>query len=194
MTENPEHLAARIGKAILRWAALAAGLVLSVRASGWTGFGAELRYVTIWHVYDSYPALAPPWSWDEMALCVVSIVLLTGASRWRVGRVNIGQIIGAVWMGLWTLFFTLLIYAVQFPGGDDLKPCVRPNCWPAGVAEPLAASPLLIACVAMIIVAFFAERLNWVARALIPAAVYLAARIVQVLIWVPVVIPFLAGP
>lgn len=194
MTEHPEKLAARIGKAILRWVALVSGLVLSVRASGWTGFGAELRYVTIWHVYDSYPASAPPWSLDEMALCVVSIVLLTGASRWRVGRVNIGQILGAVWMGLWTLFFTLVIYAVQFPGGDDLKPCVRPNCWPAGVAEPLAASPLLIACVAMIIVAFFAERLNWVARALIPAAVYLAARIVQVLIWVPVVIPFLAGP
>lgn len=39
MTENREHLAARIGKAILRWAALAAGLVLSVRAASWGGSG-----------------------------------------------------------------------------------------------------------------------------------------------------------
>lgn len=194
MTETRELRAARIGKTILRWSVLAAGLVLSVRAAAWTGFGAELPYVTIWDVGNSHVFVAPEWHWDEMALCVASIVLLTGASRWRGGRVNIGQIIGAVWMGLWAVFFTLLTYGFQFFRGDDMLPCVRPNCWPAGVAEPLAAAPLLIACVAMIIVAFLAGRLNWVARALIPAAVYLLARVIQVLIWVPVVIPFLANP
>jgi len=194
MTDQPEPRPVRIGKTILRWSVFAAGLVLSVHAAAWTGSGAYLPYVSIRHVYDFDPPLVPLWHWDEMALCVASIILLTGASRWRVGRVNIGQIIGAVWMGLWTLFFTFLNYAFQFPGGDDLDPCVRPNCWPAGVAEPLEAAPLLIACVAMTVVAFWATRLNWAMRALIPAVVYLLARVIQVLIWVPVVIPFLANP
>lgn len=194
MTENQESRPARIGRALLRWGALVVGLRVSLHASAWTGFGAELPSVSIWDAYDSHPPLVPPGEWDEVALCVVSIILLTGSSRWRVGRVNTGQVFGAIWMGVWTLIFTLLIYAVKFPGGDDLVPCVRVNCWPAGIQEPLAAAPLLIACVAMIVVAVWATRLNWAMRALIPAVVYLVARVIQVLIWVPVVIPFLANP
>lgn len=194
MTDPVRPLPARTGKAILRWAALIGGLVVSVPAAAVTGSGVDLPAVAYRLDYDSYSHPLPEWAWGHVALCVASIILLVGATRWRIRRVNIAQVIGAAWMGLWTLFFAGLRYAFRFPGGEDIEPCVRANCWPAGVQELLAASPLLMACAAMIVVAFFAKRLNWVARALIPAAVYLAARIVQVLIWVPVVIPFLAGP
>lgn len=192
MTGNREHLPARIAKAILRWGALATGLIVSWRAAGWTGVGAGVDRVSIWYEYTPNDVPPTPGKWALTGLCVVSIILLTGASRWRVGRVNLGQILGAAWMGLWTAFWAHLVFGAQF-FGDDPVPCIRQDCWPAGIQEPLAASPLLIACVAMIVVACFTHRLNWTTRALIPTTIYLALRITQILIWEPVVIPYLVG-
>lgn len=185
-------LALRVLKAVGRWSILAVGLAVSWHGAGWAGVGEGLDDVTIWYPYPD--GLGPTaWRWDLTALSVASIVLLTGASRWRRGRVNVAQVLGAAWLGLWTGFWVFVMYAVQFPGGDDSSTCIREGCWPAGIQEPLAASPLLIASMTMIVVAVFAHRLNWVARALIPTAVYLVLRIVQILIWQPVVVPFLIG-
>lgn len=187
-------LALRILMAVGRWSVLAVGLAVSWHAAGWGGSGEGLDSVSVRHPYRG-GLDATAWRWDLTALSVASIVLLTGASRWRRGRVNVAQVFGAAWLGLWTGFWVFLRYALQFPGGDeyDYDPCVREGCWPAGIQEPLAASPLLIASMTMIVVAVFAHRLNWVARALIPTSVYLVLRIVQILIWKPVVVPFLIG-
>ena len=187
-------LALRILMAVGRWSVLAVGLAVSWHRAGGGGSGEDPDSVSARHPYRA-GLDATAWRWDLTALSVASIVLLTGASRWRRGRVNVAQVFGAAWLGLWTGFWVFLRYALQFPGGDeyDYDPCAREGCWPAGIQEPLAASPLLIASMTMIVVAVFAHRLNWVARALIPTAVYLVLRIVQILIWQPVVVPFLIG-
>ena len=56
----------------------------------------------------------------------------------------------------------------------------------------LWGAPLLLACFAMLAMAFF-NRLHWWIRAAVPAVVYLTARVIQVMIWVPTIMPWLAA-
>lgn len=185
-------LAVRIVVGVLWALSFVTGLVVAWNAAIWTGFAPGLAHVSPTHEY--VPSVTPPdpGPWTGTALAVAAIVLLAGPSQWRVGRLNIAQALGALWMGLWTALFAAIMAGAPFFMPDH-SPCVRQDCWPANVQETLAASPLFIACLAMIVVACFAPRLGWFARALIPSLGYLALRITQILIWPPIVVPYLAG-
>ncbi|WP_040283705.1 hypothetical protein [Tessaracoccus massiliensis] len=127
-----------------------------------------------------------------MGIAVVGLLLVTGSSRWRAGWVNLGQLAAAAWLLFVTGFATVLNVAFSEMYIDE-RPCVRPNCWPNGWQEVLQAAPMLLALLTMGAAACLAHRLGWVARAAIPMAVFLIARVVQVLLWRPVIFPWLNG-
>lgn len=176
--------------AIGRWSAVFVGLILSVRAAIWTGAtaaGLPAVSYTSFHI-----AGLQGWYWGEVAGCVLAVILLTGPRRWGYRWLNIFQASAALWLGLGVVFWSHFLAAALSIGAGRVGGCVRTGCWPDGVQEWLWGAPLLLACVAMLAMAC-CNRLHWWIRAAVPAVVFLTARIIQVMIWVPIIMPWLAA-
>lgn len=177
-------------EAVFRWGALLAGFVLSLHAAMWSGGNSGLPSASL--IGYGTGEIRVEWQWDQVAVCVLAMILLTGAQRWAVGWLNVSQLGAAVWLAALTIFWSLMMRSAGWIPVKD-HGCVRTGCWPDGVQEWLGCAPMLLACIAMVVVAC-RGRSPWWLRALVPAAVFLSARIIQVSLWGSVILPWLNGP
>src|SRR5699024_3805618 len=72
--------------------------------------------------------------------------------------------------------------------------CYYHSCWPADAQWYVVAAPVPLTAVAMLLMATVFRRRHWVWRMLIPIVTFLVATLVQVLVWDPWIVPWLAGP
>lgn len=170
---------------VARWGALILGGLLAVLAVGLFELSSVPR-VTLVNVAPTVPP--QKWEWTITILMLGATILLTGSSRWRAGRWNVGQLFGSAWLLVLCLGWAFMGYGLSGLAVQDDE-CIRANCWPAGVQDALAVVPVVGGGVAMAVVS--ASRRAWWYRALIPAGVFLALRVAQVLLWGPVVFPWL---
>ena len=122
-----------------------------------------------------------------MALCVA---VVTGA--WGVGRVDVGQALAAVWVGVWLSASVWLLYSVQFSGPDSV--CTYNSCWPSPYQELMVAAPVALTAIAMACLAITGRPARVFVRAAIPALILLVLTVVQRIAWRSLALPILIGP
>lgn len=122
-----------------------------------------------------------------MALCMA---IVTGV--WVVGRVDLGQLLAALWVGFWLFALVWLLYSVQFSGPDAV--CTFTSCWPAPFQELMVAAPVALAAIGMAVLAMGGQNPKVWVRAVIPALLLLILTLIQHIIWRSVVLAILLGP
>lgn len=173
--------------------AMVAGFLFLLVGAWWIGFGnAQLGTVLLTQVGVVSQTLAPSPSWAVLTgLTGGGLLLLTSPRVW-VGAVDWAKLLGAGWALGWTLLLSFFSSAFEFTGPQAR--CVYSSCWPRGYQELAIASPLLTACLVMVVMATAGRRLAWWWRAATPAVTFVALTVLQVQVWDRLAVPFLSGP
>ncbi|GHD12395.1 hypothetical protein [Zhihengliuella salsuginis] len=139
--------------------------------------------------FDSFsPAHAPEW-WPYLLIVPLAFALTVLPAYDRVFR-GAGQLTGAGFLLVILWFWSAVNVEGWSPEGS---PCGGESCTPLAVEQLLHVSPVLAGIVAMIVVALRAGTLHWVVRMVVPPVVFFTATGIQVLIWDPVIVPWLVG-
>lgn len=139
---------------------------------------------------EIFPTLSSPsTSWTMIALTSVGIALMTGAARKHVDGV---QLFGSLWFAFWATFLVVATSGLEFFATPD-KPCRNQGCWPQGYQELLIMTPVIGACVVMIVMSFL-QKFRWRWRALVPAVTFMGLAVVQRLVWEDHILPLLLSP
>ena len=170
---------------------LVVGLVGFFVAAWWVGLASNaLPHVlsVVQHVYEPTESLATKVAMTVvMALCMA---VVTGA--WVVGRVDVGQALAAVWVGVLLFASVWLLYSVQFSGPDAV--CALTSCWPAPYQQLMVAAPVALAAIAMGSVAIAGRPSRVSVRAALPGLALLILTLLQQIMWRSLALPILIGP
>ncbi len=177
-----------------------AALVLTWVGAGSIGIGAQgLAAVSVTRAGATYPAHG--WTLSQTVITGVTalgLVLFTGFRRRPVGRFDGVAITGGAWLLGWVWLFSELSSAFEFGGptypDGPVDTCVYASCWPSPYQGIALAMPVVVAVLAAVAMATLGRRLSWWIRATVPAAVLIAATLLQVTTWDRYVIPLFEGP
>jgi len=170
---------------------LVVGLIGLFVAAWWVGLASNaLPHVlsVVQRVHEPTESIATKVAMTlVMALCMA---VVTGA--WGVGRVDVGQALAAVWVGVWLSASVWLLYSVQFSGPDSV--CTYNSCWPSPYQELMVAAPVALTAIAMACLAITGRPDRVFVRAAIPALILLILTVVQQIVWRSLALPILIGP
>lgn len=137
--------------------------------------------------------------WAVLLLTTTATVVLvaglpTGRGRWSRGSMAaaIAQGIGGAVVAGWTLVVAEFSAAAYFTGTDDA--CTYPDCWPVDQQKWCFVVPGVLTGVVMIVMALLVNRVPWIVRSLVPAAVWVAGLLLQYWIWTTYLLPVFESP
>lgn len=177
----------------MKWLPFAAGMVLITigSLSLALGFGG-LAYVRV-DLGAEVLTTAPDLHWAVWVLCFALGSVLVADPDPVEGRVDEGQLVGAIWMflvmGAAFLFFAQDLNMAPTPH----EPCRYRGCWPLGFQQVAVAAPALVMCALMVVMSWRPKN-SWVARALGPAATLVVLAVIQLVLWDWLIRPWLFGP
>lgn len=130
-----------------------------------------------------------------VALVAVGLVAAAGlprprASYWALGSAA-AQCAGACSAAVGTVIGSAVGHIWIF-GPEDR--CVYVSCWPADAQTAIAAVPGLLSVAALVVAAMLVWRVDWLPRAVLPAASWLTATLVLRSAWQPWLLPVLRAP
>lgn len=108
---------------------------------------------------------------------------------------GVGQGLSALYLAATTYFFASFQQDLAAYQAEVFGPgCLYEGCWPVGMQQYLLPAPILFTTLAMLLMATVFRHRHWAWRMLIPVVIFLAATLVQVLIWDSLVLPWLGSP
>lgn len=169
-----------------------AGVVLAVVGTFWLGFGGgELGRVSLTRSDLVSRTFGPSLTWAAFTVVLAAALALLAGPR-PSGRVSVTSLLGAVWVLLLILVFSVLGSGWELSGPQ--VSCVRAGCWPQGWQELAAAVPLVVGALTLLAVGLVGGRAPALVRHGAPAVVFLVLALAQVALWDSAVIPVLVGP
>jgi len=104
----------------------------------------------------------------------------------------IGQGTGGMIAAGISLLAVFLLEGFSFTSAED--GCFYESCWPMHQEAAALAYPYVVAGLLMVVAALLVRRVRWWLRAVVPAAVWVAALVVQQAVYSPWLLPIFQGP
>lgn len=200
-TRVVEHDWFRVGRVVFHIVQTVVVLVLLALGGAGLGFGVQpLPQVSpIARNSDSgvlVATLDPTATWlPLLGTTLVGLALCTPLVDRRPRCYRLGLLLGACYWATVTVLYAVVMADLRSGGARPAeRGCLYEDCWPAGIQQTLLAAPVLPTFVAMVLMGTVFAGRHWVARMLIPPAVFAIAVAVQTVTWEPLVIPLLQSP
>ena len=91
-----------------------------------------------------------------------------------------------------SLLAVFLLEGFSFTSAED--GCFYESCWPMRQEAAALAYPYVVAGLLMVVAALLVRHVRWWLRAVVPAAVWVAALVVQQAVYSPWLLPIFQGP
>lgn len=111
--------------AVAHWSLLFLGAVFAFWGLGLFILGA-VPTVSLAEYARSTPPLT--WDWETTTIVLGTLIMLKGASKWRAGRWNLGQLSGVAWLVLLCLGWGYLSIGLSLFPTEQPVGCARTNC------------------------------------------------------------------